>query len=310
MYTGDTYSTCLSGKENSTNNTKSFLCSETINSSMICYCSNPTAPIEYAGSGDCTIKQLPESDGINTYGLFIPTQTSNLQISGFPPNTFTGNWTIEFFVYVPPNTSPDGVVWNTSNSSELAIWDYKYMPGKKLFDNINYFLGSQIYINNGTSISADVFTRQSSNKSISNKSSRADDKVYSTISSGWVSIILQYDSSNTTYNYSLLITQRQGQTSNNMLPNNSQTNFGTQDALKTLIFGIPKYISYTIGIKDVYITNLRISNIARYSNTASPNIIWPENPLYKSDSNTVYFNSFNIPSTITTNGYLLSQIVQ
>jgi hypothetical protein len=213
-------------------------------------------------------------------------------------------------VYVPPNTSPDGVVWNTSNSSELAIWDYKYMPGKKLFDNINYFLGSQIYINNGTSISADVFTRQSSNKSISNKSSRADDKVYSTISSGWVSIILQYDSSNTTYNYSLLITQRQGQTSNNMLPNNSQTNFGTQDALKTLIFGIPKYISYTIGIKDVYITNLRISNIARYSNTASPNIIWPENPLYKSDSNTVYFNSFNIPSTITTNGYLLSQIVQ
>ena len=284
---------------------------------MMCSCSNPTAPIKYAGSGDCTIKQLPVSDGINTYGLFIPTQTSNLQITGFPSNTFTGNWTIEFFVYVPPNTLPDGIVFNTSNSSELAIWDTNYLPGRKLFDGINYFLGSLIYINKGTSISADVYTRQSSNKSISAKSSRADDKVYTTISSGWVSIILQYDSSNTTYNYSLLITQRGGQTTNNMLSNTSQTNFGIQDqdALKSLIFGIPKYGYYTIGIKDVYITNLRISNIARYPNTVStttpsPTIIWPDNPLYKPDSNTVYFNSFNVPSTTTTNGYELSQIVQ
>jgi hypothetical protein len=267
----------------------------------MCYCSNPTAPIEYAGSGDCTIKPLPVSDGINTYGLYIPTIVSNIQIKGFPSNTFTGNWTIEFFVYIP-STATAGHILCTSNSSELAIWDYKYMPGS---------YGIQLYLDtmNPITISTNIITVQSSKKSLSaNKATTADKNI-------WVSMIIQYDSNNSTTNYSVLITPKGGNTTNIVLSNSNQTNFGTQDVIKTLILGLPKYWQYEIGVKDVYITNLRISKIARYSNTVSsstpsPTIIWPDNPNYKPDNNTVYFNSFNVPSTTTTNGYLLSQIVQ
>jgi hypothetical protein len=107
-------------------------------------------------------------------------------------------------------------------------------------------------------------------------------------------------------------------------PNSQQTNFGTQGAIKTLVFGGADYkkglIPYMTGASEYYITNLRISNIARYPDTSfavnpttsppSNSIIWPDNPSFKSDSNTVYFNSFNIPDTTTSKGYLLSQIVQ
>jgi hypothetical protein len=126
----------------------------------------------------------------------------------------------------------------------------------------------------------------------------------------WTSIVMVYNSATTTQNYSIWVTPKGGTSFNTLYNNEDATNLGAVGYMSTIALG-----SITSNAPEgVYISNLRISNIARYtwqstSSVPSPDVVWPGSS-YTADSNTVYFNSFNVPSTTTTMGYLLSQIVQ
>ena len=292
---GTAYSTCESAKDSSS---KSVLCTDTSTSALTCMCSGPTDPIIYVGSG-CTITSLPKSDGFNTYGLYFPTSTSYLHITGIPSSTYSGNWTIEFFFYTPSSTATTspytGALLTSSSSSTLPV---------TAFPSNNY-ISAQISSNAGK-VGGTVATTQSGG------GFSGAEKSYST--GTWTSVVIEYNSATTVQNYSIWVTPYGGSSSNALNLNGGATNLGavaggyfTTLALGSIVSNAPK---------GAYLTNLRVSKIARYTCSSqstgsipSPAIVWPGSS-YTADSNTVYFNSFNIPSTSTKMGYLLSQIVQ
>jgi hypothetical protein len=126
--------------------------------------------------------------------------------------------------------------------------------------------------------------------------------------------VIEFNSATTSQNYSIWVTPSGSSSSNALTSNGGATNLGavtggymTSIALGSIVSNAPK---------GAYLTNLRVSNIARYTCSSqatgsipSPAIVWPGSS-YTADSNTIYFNSFNIPSTSSQMGYLLSQIVQ
>ena len=310
---------------------------------ITCFCKNPTLPIYYF-TKNTYIDRLLSTDGVNSYGLYFPINSCQLNIKGFPSNTFTGNWTIEFFVYFKSSkdaifTIYPGQIIGSTNSESLPIEGTNNMPpGSTTVDGLATSLGFTVnvkYQNKNPIFTGTVNTLESRGTSGKDtlKGSSAD--VTSSYSGNWFSIVIQYNSASSTSNYSILVTPKGGNTVNIVDPNSQQTNFGTQGAIKTLVFGGADYknglITDSNGASEYYITNLRISNIARYPNpplssslsstlpptittstptTPSTPILWPNDPSFKSDSNTVYFNSFNILDTTTSKGYLLSQIVQ
>ena len=301
---GATYSSCVSATDSSNN---SISCTATSSYSLTCACSGPTDPIQYLGSG-CIIQQLPTTDGSNTYGLYFPTSISLLHITGFPSTTFTGNWTIEFFVFIPSTTASSstyaGALLTSSNSSSLPITAYPTQSGKSGSGNWGkYNMDISIAISsNAGKISGTVSTVQSAG------GFSGSEAPYTTGS--WTSIVMVYNSATTTQNYSIWVTPKGGTSFNTLYINEDATNLGAVGYMSTIALG-----SITSNAPEgVYISNLRISNIARYTwqstgSVPSPDVVWPGSS-YTADSNTVYFNSFNVPSTTTTMGYLLSQIVQ
>jgi hypothetical protein len=241
------------------------------------------------------ISSLPLTDGANTYGLYFPTTTALLNMTGFPSSTFTGNWTIEFFVYTSSGTAGNLLV--TSNSTTLPITSYPSSPSNS---KTGIYVGAGISSNAGK-IGTKVTTEQSGGMSGAEASYTK---------SQWTSIVLQYNSATTTQNYSSWVTPYGGTSTSTIYSNGGATNLGGVGYMNTIALGS---ITSNVAPTGAYITNLRISNIARYtaqsSGSPSPAVVWPGSS-YTADSNTVYFNSFNVPSTTTTMGYLLSQIVQ
>jgi hypothetical protein len=220
-------------------------------------------------------------------------------LTGFPASTFTGNWTIEFFVYTPSSTATTspyaGALLTSSTSSTLPITSF---PS-------NNYISAGISGNAGK-IAGTVATTQSGGIFPS------AEKSYST--GNWTSIVIEFNSATTSQNYSIWVTPKDSSSSNSLYENGGATNLGavtggymTSIALGSIVSNAPQ---------GAYLTNLRISKIARYTCSSSstgsipsPAIEWPGSS-YTADSDTVYFNSFNIPSTSSQMGYLLSQIVQ
>jgi hypothetical protein len=257
-----------------------------------------------------------------------------MNISGFPSNTFKGDWTIELFMYTQNDNyfwpRYDGQIIGSTNSSILPIdTEGEKPPGTVNVDAKLTSLGFNVGID---------FTKGKMSGSINSLESRGSSGkdtlkgIDAPLTYAWNSIVIQYQNNSTISNYSIFITPRGGKTVNTVNPNLGQTNFGTQGSLTTLVLGgvnyyKSNYLFYT-GASGFFLTNLRISNIARYpdintspttstpttstpTTTTLPNsIIWCDDPLYKPDSNTVYFNSFNVADTVNSKGYLLSQIVQ
>jgi hypothetical protein len=305
---------------------------------------NPTYPIQYYSNVDiASIPIIDNTDNsMNKYGLYFPTQDSHLNITGFPSTTFTGNWTIEFFIFVPPSgvnnaEFKNGQIIGNTFSTDLPIDDVNDVPPAKInIDGMKTGLGFKVGLNfaNGKPnfINAVVNTLESrgSNGMQTLKSSR--NLELASYSGNWFSIVIQYDKNSSTSNYSILATPKGGSTENLVDSNSQQSNFGTQGAMNTLVLGGTSYsfydVEYKTGPSNYYITNLRISNIVRYPNpplsssssstlsptttptTLSTPILLPDDPIFKPDSNTIYFNSFNIPNSTNSRGYLLSQIIQ
>jgi hypothetical protein len=327
---------------------------------------NPTYPIEYSVTG-CRISSLSPttklkfSDGINTYGLYFESKKNFMNISGFPANTFKGDWTIELFMYTQNDyyfSRNDGQIIGSTNSSSLPIAkEEEKPPGTVNVDGKSTALGFKVGMD---------FTNGKMTGKINSLESRGSSGketlkgIDAPLTYAWNSIVIQYHKDSTISNYSIFITPRGGKTVNTVNPNLGQTNFGTQGALTTLILGSVNYyksnVLFDSGASGFFLTNLRISNIARYpdintspttstpsvstpsvstpsvstpsvtstpsvvstpSVTSTPSvstlpnsIIWCDDPLYKPDSHTVYFNSFNVADTLNAKGYLLSQIVQ
>jgi hypothetical protein len=235
---------------------------------------------------------------------------------GFPVNTFKNSWTIEFFVYIPGSSS-SGYLITSDGSSSIPIGDITYT-------------GADIFRGQGSPGFSVVLGDKQLNGRVackpgSNGLSGGLDNGNVAYSYGWVSFVIQYDQTSSTNSYSIMVTPKETNSTKNPIYTNKSTNnigfLNNTNYIQNLIFGnLNYYVNNKLnnpGVKDVYITNLRISNIARYQNTTpgstpSPAIMWPDNSNYKPDKNTVYFNSFNVPDTSTTpsDGYLLSQIVQ
>jgi hypothetical protein len=259
-------------------------------------------PMTYASSNGCTVSKLPSSDGWNKNGLYFPDPLSYLHMTGFPSGCFKNNWTIEFFVYAPLN----GLTLSSGGTSGILVTSPKTTIPVTSYPNSK----TQDYIGVGGGYPQEAFKM---NGTVNVLESPTDgglpggNVAYKT--GGWTSVVIQYFTGNTNNNYCIWVTPRGG-TSANMVYGNSNTYNLGPTYFQSLLLGAIGGITCANGM---YLTNLRISNVARYSNAIGSSInqpiIWPENDSFVPDQYTTYFNSFDVVDKQGKGGWNFSQIV-
>jgi hypothetical protein len=259
-------------------------------------------PMIYASSNGCTVSKLPYTDGWNKNGLYFPDPLSYLHMTGFPSGCFKNNWTIEFFVYAPLNgltlsSSGTSGILCTSPKTTIPITSH---PNDKTQDFIT--------IGGGNPQSALKMSRQVIVlESPTNGGLPGGNVKYQ--AGGWTSVVIQYFTGNTSNNYCIWVTPRGGTSANMVYGNWGAYNIGPT-WFQSLALGAMGDATCANGM---YLTNLRISNVARYSNAVGANInqpiIWPEDESFVPDQYTTYFNSFNVVDKGGKGGWNYSQVV-
>jgi hypothetical protein len=258
-------------------------------------------PMIYASSNGCTVSKLPFTDGWNKNGLYFPNPLSYLHMIGFPSGCFKNNWTIEFFLFAPLNgltLSSNGVsnILTTSPKTTIPVTSY---PSNKTQDYVAVNGGNpQSALKMGRTVN--ILESQTGGLPGGNVKYQAG---------GWTSVVIQYFTGNTNNNYCIWVTPRGGISSNMVYGNGNTYNLGPT-WFQSLCLGA---IGDSPCANGMYLTNLRISNVARYSNAVGANInqpiIWPEDESFVPDQYTTYFNSFNVVDKGGKGGWNFSQVV-
>jgi len=259
-------------------------------------------PMTYASSNGCTVSKLPFTDGWNKNGLYFPDPLSYLHMTGFPSGCFKNNWTIEFFVYAPLNgltLSSGGTsgILCTSPKTTIPVTSY---PVNKTQDYVSV---------GGGNPQSDLKMSRTVNvlESPTNGGLPGGNVKYQ--AGGWTSVVIQYFTGNTNNNYCIWVTPRGGTSANMVYGNSNAYNIGPT-WFQSLVLGA---IGDNTCANGMYLTNLRISTVARYSNAIGANInqtiIWPEDESFVPDQYTTYFNSFNVVDKGGKGGWNYSQVV-
>ena len=259
-------------------------------------------PIIYASLNGCTVAKLPSTDGWNTNGLYFAEPLSYLHMTGFPSGCFDNDWTIEFFLYAPTSgltLSSNGTSSVLITSPQTIIPVSSYPDGK----TENYLAVGGGYPQSALKMNGTISTTTTGGLSGGNVQYKTG---------GWTSVVIQYFKENSVQYYSIWVTPRGGTSANMIYSNGGNTPNLGPGSFKSLVLGGIGTAGITCA-NGAYLTNLRISNVARYNNSVAGSmnqpVVWPEDDTFVPDQYTTYFNSFDVVDKQGKGGWNYSQVV-